>query len=93
MSLEMTQVLKNGRRQCRGTVGMEAAGLGFWACTPRGEEFDRKQVLEVPLTGRWGPSTSGFMAEYIIDTFQRMKYKRSVPQGRARKELYQMAME
>ena len=58
-----------------------------------GQDYDRKVILDVEAEVGHRPSQFPFVSEGTTKGFQSMKYLRGVPQGRARKELYQMAME
>ena len=57
-----------------------------------GMRYDRREVLTVDSMGATcdGPL---FADGELLDTVKGMKYKRCVPEGRARKELYQMMLE
>ena len=60
---------------------------------PEGEPHDRKEVLRVEVPN--GIKADGALTDpdRLLEVIQRMRYMRSVPTGRARKELYQMATE
>ena len=57
------------------------------------EAADRKELIDIPLKAGAVMDTAPFQHGELLPTVQKMKYKRCVPRGRARKELYQMSME
>ena len=80
-------------------VAMRKPGADGGCCAtsiarvPEDSIFDRKEVITIPSHGMDKPINCICTGQTLLETLQNMKYMRAVPQGRARKELYQMLME
>ena len=77
-------------RQRGGDGGCEAEEVRI---VPEGEIYDRKEVLRIDMGSVQHNGEALADPETVLEVIQKMRYMRCVPEGRARKELYQMAME